>query len=219
MIREGKADYCHRCNRMNTKKVGWDQTYCTYCGEKIYWTDNAQKRQVLIIIIHCSCYHFVKEDIMYLEPLKQSKPPKQELPTTRKIGWDCTLCTFKNLPYRPGCEICGTARPAGYVPPPDYVPVGEDRRYIDKDEYDKQQILMVIPVALLFCNEFFISKFLENEHKEQKEVAQRNYRDLLNADAIPAVVNEDVFKCPVCNGYINPGEGIRLRSCLHMICK
>ena len=143
-------------------------------------------------------------------------PPKQELPTTRKIGWDCTLCTFKNLPYRPGCEICGTAcpagyvpppdyvpleeerkfmekegprslsghaqftgwecplctlknlphrpscetcgttRPAGYVPPPDYVPVGEDRRYSDKDEYDKQQILMVISVVLLFCNEFFL---------------------------------------------------------------
>ena len=46
--------------------------------------------------------------------------------------WECPQCTLKNLPYRPGCEICGTARPVDYVPPPDYVPVEEEKKFMDK---------------------------------------------------------------------------------------
>lgn len=43
-----------------------------------------------------------------------------------QIGWVCPMCTFLNKPTRPGCEICGCERPAGYKVPAAYQP--------DKDE-------------------------------------------------------------------------------------
>ena len=52
----------------------------------------------------------------------------------------------------------------------------------------------------------------------QRQEAEKNYRDLLNTDAVPVVLNEEEFECPVCFTDINPGEGIRLRDCLHMVC-
>ena len=33
------------------------------------------------------------------------------------------------------------------------------------------------------------------------------------------VTNEDEFECPVCFTVIEPGEGVRLRECLHQFCK
>ena len=62
-------------------------------------------------------------------------------------------------------------------------------------------------------------KFLENEEREKKEQAQRNYLDLLNTDNESIVTNNEPFDCPVCFTEIDPGDGIRLRGCLHMICK
>ncbi|KAK9402799.1 sharpin [Crotalus adamanteus] len=39
-----------------------------------------------------------------------------------QAGWSCPTCTFINKPTRPGCEMCSTDRPAGYVVPGSYRP-------------------------------------------------------------------------------------------------
>ena len=61
-------------------------------------------------------------------------------------------------------------------------------------------------------------QFLENEKLMERQQAEKNYRDLLNTDSVPVVLNEEKFECPVCFNDIDPGEGIRLRDCLHMVC-
>ena len=57
----------------------------------------------------------------------------------------------------------------------------------------------------------------ENERKERERA--ENYQRLMQAEDEPIVTNEAVFECPVCFLEIDPGDGLRLKSCLHMICK
>ena len=57
------------------------------------------------------------------------------------------------------------------------------------------------------------------ERQKEKEQALENYLKLLNTDVVPVVTNEEEFECPVCYNDIDPGDGIRLRGCLHMVCK
>lgn len=35
----------------------------------------------------------------------------------RREGWTCPMCTFLNVPTRPGCEMCSAERPADYQVP------------------------------------------------------------------------------------------------------
>lgn len=47
----------------------------------------------------------------------------KKAPTFNKIeedGWECPLCTLINLPDRPGCNACSTARPTSYKVPPHF---------------------------------------------------------------------------------------------------
>ena len=77
-------------------------------------------------------------------PIVQLPPPPEPpkpAPPPEPPGWQCPGCTYKNIPYRPGCEICGTPRPVDYIPPPDYVPVEEERKFMDN--VYQQQIRMV----------------------------------------------------------------------------
>ena len=71
----------------------------------------------------------------------------------------------------------------------------------------------------ILCACTYTVQFLELERKKQEEEARRNYAALLNTDAVPVVLNEEEFDCPVCYTPIDPGDGIRLRGCLHMVCK
>ena len=63
------------------------------------------------------------------EPEKPVRPP-----TPPKIGWTCPTCTVVNEPYRPGCELCSTARPNDYKPPADYMPTKEEERFLQEDK-------------------------------------------------------------------------------------
>ncbi len=38
-----------------------------------------------------------------------------------QVGWACTVCTFFNVPTRPGCAMCSQPRPADYKVPEGYV--------------------------------------------------------------------------------------------------
>jgi RanBP-type and C3HC4-type zinc finger-containing protein 1 len=86
------------------------------------------------------------------------------------------------------------------VIPPDYIPQPEERKYMDGGD-DQLRL------------------FLEQEKERQKQEAQQNYLNLLNTDVVPVVTNNEAFECPVCYGDIEPEEGIRLRNCLHLVCK
>ena len=61
-------------------------------------------------------------------------------------------------------------------------------------------------------------QFLELEHQQQQQEAEENYLTLLKTDNLSVVTNEEMFECPICTIGIDPGDGIRLRGCLHTIC-
>ena len=69
------------------------------------------------------------------EPPKPVRPP-----TPPKIGWSCPSCTVINDPYRPGCEVCGAARPDDYKPPADYKPTKEEEDKFLKEDKSFEEV-------------------------------------------------------------------------------
>ena len=41
----------------------------------------------------------------------------------------------------------------------------------------------------------------------------------MQADNQAIVENDEVFECPICFTDIEVGEGLRLKQCLHLVCK
>ena len=62
-------------------------------------------------------------------PAQLSKLPPKEPPS-----WKCSVCTYKNKPRRPGCEMCTNPRPEDYEVPED-IPL--DTLQLDEQENDK----------------------------------------------------------------------------------
>ena len=52
------------------------------------------------------------------------------------MGWECPVCTYINKPFWPGCEMCSTARPNDYVPPPGYVPDELEQKWADEQQQE-----------------------------------------------------------------------------------
>ncbi|XP_012696513.1 ranBP-type and C3HC4-type zinc finger-containing protein 1 [Clupea harengus] len=121
------------------------------------------------------------------------KPPQLLRPT---IGWVCPMCTFLNKPTRPGCEICGCERPAGYKVPAAYQP--------DKDE------------VLRIQQEQAARLQYERALDEQRA---RNFHFHLETDSQNLIQNSEAMECPICFSTIEPGEGAVLRECLHGFCR
>ena len=48
-------------------------------------------------------------------------------------GWQCVTCTLINQPTRPGCEACGSARPADYQVPSTFVVSEEERQRLERE--------------------------------------------------------------------------------------
>ena len=73
------------------------------------------------------------------EAVVQQPPPEPvRPPTPPPIGWTCSVCTVINVPYRPGCEVCGTVRPDDYKPPPDYKATEEELKWQQDEQKGKQ---------------------------------------------------------------------------------
>ena len=152
---------------------------------------------------------------------------KEQLPPLPKykVGWLCKECTFCNTPYRPGCEMCGSTRPNSYIPPPDIIPTVDERMILEKDKEAEEQIVQVRKyisyfekMKLSLLSIYLSWQFLELEHQQEQLEAEENYLRLLKTDKLSVVTNEEMFKCPICLTDIDPGDGIRLRGCLHTIC-
>ncbi|KAF7654025.1 hypothetical protein LDENG_00075700 [Lucifuga dentata] len=137
---------------------------------------------------------------------QQTPPPPPPPPKPQKIkpplvprphlGWACTQCTFLNKPTRPGCEICGEARPQDYKVPEIYKPDPEEVRRLQKEE-----------LALMMYQQS-----LEEER-------ERNFMSLLATDDQSLVPDHSEMDCPICYSSLQPGEGIILRECLHSFCR
>lgn len=71
-------------------------------------------------------------DLISLEmpQLNEALSPK----TAASQGWSCPSCTYINKPTRPGCEICSTNRPEGYVIPGGYRPDALELRRIQQEK-------------------------------------------------------------------------------------
>ena len=59
------------------------------------------------------------------------------------VGWTCPQCTVVNVPYRPGCEVCGADRPDDYKPPLGYKPTEEELKWQQDDQKGKKYMEMV----------------------------------------------------------------------------
>ena len=63
------------------------------------------------------------------------------------------MCTLINKPRRPGCEMCGTARPDDFVIPED-CPLDDDELRIlhEQEESDKLFLQVGVCVCVYVCN-------------------------------------------------------------------
>ena len=63
--------------------------------------------------------------VVAAKPIAVGQPEKPR-------GWNCTVCTFLNEPFRPGCKMCSADRPEGYEPPVDHVPSADEIKFIQQ---------------------------------------------------------------------------------------
>ncbi|XP_032813611.2 ranBP-type and C3HC4-type zinc finger-containing protein 1 isoform X1 [Petromyzon marinus] len=139
-------------------------------------------------LIHADAPLFPPAAAAATTPRRPASPPP--------VGWPCPVCTFVNLPLRPGCDQCGTARPADYQVPAGYQPTDRERRITDQ-EMDNRR------------------KLEETRVKKRRE----NFQRLMQEDEQELVPNKEAFTCPICFVDYEPGEGVTLRECLHNFCK
>jgi len=86
------------------------------------------------------------------QPLEQPPAPPPQPKKKEKVGWVCVGCTFINKPRRPGCELCGTARPEDFVIPED-CPLDDDELRIlrGQEENEKLFLQVCVCVCLYMC--------------------------------------------------------------------
>ncbi|XP_052816641.1 ranBP-type and C3HC4-type zinc finger-containing protein 1-like isoform X2 [Mya arenaria] len=111
-------------------------------------------------------------------------------------GWHCEACTYINLPTRPGCEVCSSARPLDYMMPPDYMITDEEKKRLELEELIEKQT-----------------------REAQMEERNQNFQQLQAADTDNVISNMHEFTCPICFEDIPRGDGVVLRECLHSFCK
>jgi len=70
--------------------------------------------------------------------------------TPPPVGWTCPVCTVINVPYRPGCEVCGAGRPDDYKPPTGYKPTEEELKW-QQDEQKGKRDLETVCVCICAC--------------------------------------------------------------------
>ena len=69
-------------------------------------------------------------------------------PPPKPKGWVCPVCTFENLPRRPGCEACTEPRPLDYIIPmdcplnPNEVKIAEEAVKNDQLFYEVSDVMM-----------------------------------------------------------------------------
>lgn len=95
----------------------------------------------------------------FLNNLEIAQQPTEE--GVRALGWTCPVCTYINLPTRPGCEMCSSDRPADYVVPDGTRLDERERTRIAAEERSEalfQQVcvihtnpLLSSPIASHFC--------------------------------------------------------------------
>jgi len=134
-------------------------------------------------------------------PEQSSQPPQEE--KKEKVGWVCVGCTFINKPRRPGCELCGTARPEDFVIP-EGCPLDDDELRILREQEENEKLFL---------------QYTEEEEVRKKQQAQENFRALKQAEEADFVTNNKKFDCPICFSGTEVGEGVTLRGCLHQFCK
>ncbi|XP_041375392.1 ranBP-type and C3HC4-type zinc finger-containing protein 1-like [Gigantopelta aegis] len=128
-------------------------------------------------------------------------PPPQA--NQQQVGWQCSACTLVNKPTRPGCEMCGSERPADYKVPEGYVLSEEERRWIAQTQETER----------------LVQEAEREQDRQQMEMRAQNFNQMLQLDGQDLVPNGELFDCPICMESIPPGNGVVLRECLHMFCK
>ncbi|KAK7115205.1 hypothetical protein V1264_001125 [Littorina saxatilis] len=68
--------------------------------------------------------------VVTAEGMQYQEHEEESLPQ----GWQCESCTFINQPTRPGCELCGSPRPASYKVPSNYVVSEEERQRLEREQ-------------------------------------------------------------------------------------
>lgn len=135
-------------------------------------------------------------------------PPLPQVPLKPlavDVGWSCKQCTFINPPTIPACRSCLDPRPEDYkVPPPNsYI--------MDEDE---ERLYMQLQQS-----EILLKELEEEERVKQQEEAEKNRQQMMQVASMNLVTNTEPFECPVCFTDVEPNEGVKLRECLHEICR
>ncbi|XP_026542907.1 sharpin [Notechis scutatus] len=131
-------------------------------------------------------------------PCRTQSPtfPAAAPPSPVQAGWSCPTCTFINKPTRPGCEMCSTDRPAGYVVPVSYRPDDVEMWRVQQEE----------------------EGFLQYQKALEQERMQ-NFQQLCQLEEEALVPNQQEMECRICYLKVEPGNGVLLRECLHSFCR
>ncbi|XP_013923589.1 PREDICTED: sharpin [Thamnophis sirtalis] len=131
-------------------------------------------------------------------PCRTQSPtiPAAAPPSPVQAGWSCPTCTFINKPTRPGCEMCSTDRPAGYLVPGSYRP---DDVELWRIQQEKEGILQY--------------------QKAQEQERLQNFQQLCQLEEEALVPNQQEMECRICYLKVEPGKGVLLRECLHSFCR
>ena len=85
------------------------------------------------------------EDLPPIQPCPPPESPKEE----NKVGWACPLCTYINLPRRPGCKQCGSERPQDYIIP-EGLPMDEEEMKIEEEARKNEQLFREVCIHSVY---------------------------------------------------------------------
>ena len=77
----------------------------------------------------------------------------------RRQGWTCPLCTFVNVPTRPGCEMCSTERPADYQVPAGATVDDRERSRIEAEAREEALFQQVFSWFFFFFQIILVTLF------------------------------------------------------------
>ena len=136
-------------------------------------------------------YEEVVEEFTHISLEAPPRPPTPPSP-----GWNCPVCTYKNKPPRPGCNMCTAPRPDDYQVPAEYE--------LDEEELTKQKNAEI--------NEL-------QEQERQLQLREDNYQKLMEAANQDLIEVDHEFECSICITDVDVGDGVMLHECLHSFCK
>lgn len=69
------------------------------------------------------------------------------------MKWTCKRCTFQNLPFLRGCQMCSTSRPTDFYLPSGYTATNKEKRFENR-LVQSRKLITKVQDLLVVCYPF-----------------------------------------------------------------